>query len=314
MRCPCRGSTGFAASVSAVRASMDAMSDTSRAEHVPAPAIRTAVVTGASSGIGRATAALLASRGWRVLAVARRAERLEALAAETGCLAHAADLTSDEDVAALAAAVRELGGAHALVNVAGGAIGAESVEAGSIDDWRRMFEMNVIATKRVVTALLPELRRAAAAEAEDGAEFAHADVLTVTSTAATTPYEGGAGYNAAKAAERMLVRVLRLELAGEPIRVLEIAPGMVMTEEFSTVRYRGDEQAAATVYAGVDHPLTAEDVAASIVGALELPGHVNIDELVVRPVAQAAQHKVVRAPLAVKDAPTTDAASQGAGR
>lgn len=300
---------------------MDAMSDTSPAEHASAaaadasaPAIRTAVVTGASSGIGRATAALLASRGWRVLAVARRAERLEALAAETGCLAHAADLTSDADVAALAAAVRGLGGAHALVNVAGGAIGVESVEAGSIDDWRRMFEMNVIVTKRVVTALLPELRRAAAAEAEGGAEFAHADILTVTSTAATTPYEGGAGYNAAKAAERMLVRVLRLELAGEPIRVLEIAPGMVMTAEFSTVRYRGDEEAAAKVYAGVDHPLTADDVAASIVGALELPGHVNIDELVVRPVAQAAQHKVVREPLAVKDAPTMDAASKEAGR
>lgn len=263
----------------------------------PAP-VRTAIVTGASSGIGRASAELLAGMGWRVLAVARRADRLDELAAETGCVPVACDLTRDEDVARLVDTAREHGPVHALVNVAGGALGVESVEAGSIDDWRWMYETNVIATKRLVSAILPLLREAAGERDETG--FAHADIVTVTSTAATTPYEGGAGYNAAKAAERMLVKVLRLELAGEPIRVIEVAPGMVRTEEFSAVRYRGDAEAAAKVYEGVDHPLEAEDVAATIVTALEMPGHVNLDEVMVRPVAQAAQHRLVRGPLAPK--------------
>lgn len=256
---------------------------------------RTVLVTGASSGIGRASAELLAGLGWTVLATARRAERLGELAADCGAIPIPADLTSDEDVAQLVAACREHGPIHALVNVAGGAIGADSVERGSIEEWRRMFETNVIATKRLVTAMLPLLREAAALEDPTG--FAHADIVTVTSTAATVPYEGGAGYNAAKAAERMLVKVLRLELAGEPIRVVEVAPGLVQTDEFAAVRFRGDAAAAAAVYEGVDHPLVADDVAAAIVTALELPGHVNLDEVVMRPVAQAAQHKLVRGPL-----------------
>lgn len=265
---------------------------------------RTVLVTGASSGIGRATAELLAGLGWRVLAVARRQERLAELAAESGAIPIACDLTRDEDVARLVEAARAHGPIHALVNIAGGALGADSVEAGSIDEWRWMYEVNVIATKRLVTAMLPLLREAAGEHDETG--LAHADIVTVTSTAATTPYERGAGYNAAKAAERMLVKVLRLELAGEPIRVVEIAPGMVQTEEFSAVRFRGDEAAAARVYEDVDHPLVAEDVAATIATALELPGHVNLDEVTVRPVAQAAQHKLVRGELRVK--------SQEAGR
>jgi NADP-dependent 3-hydroxy acid dehydrogenase YdfG len=192
---------------------------------------RRAVVTGASTGIGWATVALLRSHGWEVVAVARRAERLEALAAETGCDVFAADLTDAGRVAALA---EHVGGTlHALVNNAGGARGLDSVEAGSVDDWRWMFEANVIATKQVTAALLPALR--------DGAEEAGSgDIVTVTSIAGHIPYAGGAGYNAAKFAEHALVAVLRLELAGEPLRVIEVAPGLVATEEFSLNRFGGD--------------------------------------------------------------------------
>lgn len=252
---------------------------------------RLAVVTGASSGIGAATVRRFRAAGWQAVAVARRGDRLDALAAETGCRAVVADLTVQDDVDRLAS---EVGGPlDALVNNAGGARGTDSVEAGSVEDWRWMFETNVVATKRVVSALLPALR--------DGAE-AHggADVVTVTSTAATVPYEGGAGYNAAKAAEHMLVAVLRLELAGEPIRVVEIAPGMVRTEEFTLNRLGGDRERADALYAGVDRPLVAEDVAETILGAVALPPHVNLDLVTVRPVAQAAQHKLVREPLRVR--------------
>ena len=148
--------------------------------------------------------------------------------------------------------------------------------------------------KNVVAALLPALR--------DGARDAgHADILTITSIAAHVPYEGGAGYNAAKAGAHMLTAVLRLELAGEPIRVLEVAPGMVKTEEFSLVRFGGDREKADAVYANVPEPLTADDIAETIVHAIELPGHVNLDLVTIKPVAQAAPHKVVRGPLAPKD-------------
>lgn len=249
------------------------------------------MVTGASSGIGAATVRRFRAAGWQAVAVARRADRLEALAAETGCRTVVADLTVQEDVDRLAAAIDAP--LDLLVNNAGGARGTDSVESGSIEDWRWMFETNVLTTKRVVSALLPALR--------DGAE-AHggADVVTVTSTAASTPYEGGAGYNAAKAAEHMLVAVLRLELAGEPIRVVEIAPGMVRTEEFTLNRVGGDRERADAVYAGVEHPLTAEDVAETIHSAVALPPHVDLDLVVVRPLAQAAQHKVIREPLHVR--------------
>ena len=249
-----------------------------------------AVVTGASSGIGEATVRLLRERGWDVLGVARRADRLTALAAETGADIFVADITKQPDVDALAEYVDGLGPVHALVNNAGGARGSESVEHSDPEDWRWMFDVNVLGTKRVTSALLPLLRKG-------WVEGTSADILTVTSVAGFVPYEGGGGYNAAKFAERALVAVLRLELAGEPIRVIDVAPGMVETEEFSLNRFRGDVDAAAKVYENVQEPLTAHDVALAIVGALELPHHVSIEQLTVRPVAQAAQHKVVRGAL-----------------
>lgn len=250
--------------------------------------IRRAVVTGASSGIGESAARALRERGWEVVAVARRAERLAALEAETGAVAFAADLTEDADVEALAAFLDDLGPVHSLVHVAGGARGADRVEDGRVDDWQWMFEVNVLSAQRLVAALLPQLRRAAS----EG----HADTLFVTSTAAQTAYAGGAGYNAAKAGESMLAHALRLELNGEPIRVIEVAPGMVHTEEFTANRL-GDKVAAEKVYEGVEAPLTAEDVADVIVYALEAPGHVNLDLITMRPVAQSAQHLLARGPL-----------------
>lgn len=248
------------------------------------------MVTGASSGIGEATVRALRGRGWDVVAVARRADRLERLEEQTGAVAFAADLTRQADVDALSGWLSGLGAVHALVHVAGGARGADRVEDGDPDDWQWMFDVNVAATQRLVAALLPQLRRAAAS---DG----HADALFVTSTAAQVAYPGGAGYNAAKAAESMLVHALRLELNGEPIRVVEIAPGMVHTEEFTLNRLGGDAAASDAVYAGVEAPLTAGDVADVIAYALQAPGHVNLDLVTVRPVAQAAAHLLARGPL-----------------
>ncbi|TWX40441.1 SDR family oxidoreductase [Frigoribacterium sp. ACAM 257] len=251
-----------------------------------------ALVTGASSGIGAATVRLFRARGWDVLAVARREDRLRALADETGATWFRADVTSDDDVAALRAHVDETGPLHVLVNNAGGAFGLDSVEHGSVDDWRRMFDVNVLGTKRAVSALLPALRRGAE-------EAGGADVVTVTSIAGHVAYEGGGGYNASKFAEHALVAVLRLELAGEPIRVVEIAPGMVHTEEFSLVRFGGDQARADAVYSAVQAPLVADDVAESIVHSVELPAHVNLDLVTIKPVAQAAPHKVAKGPLRV---------------
>ncbi len=251
---------------------------------------RRAVVTGASSGIGEATARLLRRRGWEVVGVARRAERLAELEAETGIVGYAADLTREEDVAGLAEFLDGSGPVHALVHVAGGARGADLVEEGRAEDWRWMFEVNVLSAQLLVASLLPLLRRAAAA---DG----HADTLFVTSTAAQIAYAGGAGYNAAKAGEAMLVGALRLELNGEPIRVTQVAPGMVRTEEFSLNRLRGDQNAADGIYDGVEAPLVADDVADVIAYALQAPAHVNLDLITLRPVAQSAQHLLARGPL-----------------
>ncbi|MGI0520750.1 SDR family NAD(P)-dependent oxidoreductase, partial [Microbacterium maritypicum] len=169
----------------------------------------------------------------------------------------------------------------------------DRIEDASVEDWQWMFDANVLASQRLVAGLLPLLRRAAAA---DG----HADTIFVTSTAAQNAYAGGAGYNAAKAAEGMLVKVLRQELNGEPIRVVEVAPGMVHTEEFTLNRLGGDSVAAEAVYAGVDAPLLADDVADVIAYALESPGHVNLDLITMRPVAQSAQHLLARGPLRVR--------------
>jgi NADP-dependent 3-hydroxy acid dehydrogenase YdfG len=258
------------------------------------------VVTGASSGIGDATARLFGAAGWDVVGIARREDRLRRLAAETGAHVFAADLTDQSQVDAMAGFVAGLGPLHALINVAGGAFGHDSVEDSDPADWTRMFDVNVVAVKRVITALLPLLRATLREAPEQTDDFAHADILTVTSTAGHVAYEGGGGYNASKFAAHALVDVLRLELVGEPIRVLEVAPGMVKTDEFSVHRYGGDRAAADAVYAGVDHPLSAADVAQTIVNAIELPGHINLDLITVRPVAQAAAHKVVRKPLTVR--------------
>lgn len=255
---------------------------------------RRAVVTGASSGIGEATARSLRARGWDVVGVARRADRLEALEAEIGVVAYAADLTVEADVEALAGWLADSGPVHALVQVAGGARGTDRVAEGAAADWRWMYEANVLSSQRLVAHLLPLLRRAAASDS-------HADALFVTSTAAQVAYPGGGGYNAAKAAESMLVSALRLEVNGEPIRVIEIAPGMVRTEEFSLNRLGGDAAAAQNVYEGVEQPLSADDVADVIAYALGAPGHVNLDLVTVRPVAQSAQHLLARGPLRVRE-------------
>ncbi len=251
------------------------------------------VVTGASSGIGEATARLFASRGWQVVGVARRADRLSALAERTGIHPIVADLTVPADVDRVRDELAALGPLHALVNNAGGAFGMGSIETADVEDWRAMYDVNVLGTQRMIAALLPLLR--------DGARDAGvADIMTVTSIAGHVAYEGGAGYNAAKFAEHALVAVLRLELAGEPIRVLEIAPGMVKTEEFSLTRFKGDQARADAVYDNVPAPLVAEDIAEAIVHALELPAHVNLDLITIKPVAQAAPHKVIRGELRPK--------------
>lgn len=254
---------------------------------------RRAVVTGASSGIGEATVRALRARGWDVVGVARRADRLAALAEETGAQVIACDLTDADAVAELVSEVADTGPVHALVQVAGGARGTDRVEDASVDDWQWMYDANVLASQRLVAGFLPLLRRAAAA---DG----HADTVFVTSTAAQVAYAGGGGYNAAKAAQAMLVHALRLELNGEPIRVSEIAPGMVHTEEFALNRLRGDAIAAEAVYSGVEAPLEASDVADVIAYALDAPGHVNLDLITMRPVAQSANHLLARGPLRVR--------------
>lgn len=240
----------------------------------------TAVVTGASSGIGEATARRLASLGFHVLCVARRTERIEALAAEVGGTAVTCDITVEADVARLAEAVG--GRLDVLVNNAGGAFGQEPVAEADLDAWSRMLELNVVGTGRVTKALLPAL------EAAEGV------VVFVTSTAAETAYEGGAGYNAAKFGERAVAGALRLEIVDRPVRVCEVSPGMVETEEFSLTRFGGDTERASKVYAGVEEPLVADDVADCIAFVATRPAHVNIDRLVVRPRLQAANHKVHR--------------------
>ncbi|MBP3036006.1 SDR family oxidoreductase [Arthrobacter sp. zg-ZUI100] len=244
-----------------------------------------AVVTGASSGIGAATVRALRASGWDVVAVARRGDRLQALAAETGAQPVTADVTDGGSVDRMAAEVLTTGGVDALVNNAGGAWGVDSVGDGKLSDWEAMYNVNVLGALRVTQAFLPALR-----------DSGRGSILMLTSTAALAPYEGGAGYCAAKAAEQALAGTLRLEEAENNVRVIEILPGMVKTDEFSLNRL-GDKDAAEKVYAGVEKPLTAEDVADVMAYSLNLPHHVNLDRVVLRPVAQAATHKVIRRPL-----------------
>ncbi|SCF36595.1 SDR family NAD(P)-dependent oxidoreductase [Micromonospora mirobrigensis] len=248
-----------------------------------------AIVTGASSGIGAATARRLAAEGFHVLAAARRTDRLTGLVAEIEAAGGTAtavgcDVTSDESVAGLAAAAAAAPGpVTLLVNNAGGARGLDPVESGAVGDWQWMYDVNVLGTLRVTQALLPALEASGAGT-----------IVIVSSTAGFTPYEGGGGYVAAKHAQTAMAGTLRLELSGRPVRVIEIDPGMVKTDEFGLVRFGGDAEKAAAVYAGVAEPLVADDVADCIAWCATRPHHVNVDRLVVRPLAQAAQHKVHR--------------------
>jgi NADP-dependent 3-hydroxy acid dehydrogenase YdfG len=231
----------------------------------------TAVVTGASSGIGAATARALAKSGFHVVLGARRVDRCAEIAAEIDGTAVRLDVTDIESVAAFAAAVPE---AKLLVNNAGGAKGLEPVAEADEDAWRWMYETNVIGTLRVTKALLPALLASG-----DG------HIITVTSIAALEFYDNGAGYTGAKHAQAMLHRTLRGELLGQPIRLTEVAPGLVETE-FSLVRFDGDAERADNVYKGLT-PLTAGDVADVIAFAATRPSHVNLDQIVMKPRAQA---------------------------
>ncbi|AKU19204.1 SDR family NAD(P)-dependent oxidoreductase [Luteipulveratus mongoliensis] len=239
-----------------------------------------AVVTGASSGIGRASARRLAAEGFEVICAARRTDRIEALAAEIEGRAVTCDVTSADDIAALATEVGPR--LDVLVANAGGAIGTEPVVDANLDEWRTMFETNVIGVVRSVQALMPAL---IAAEGE---------VIVMGSVAAHVSYEGGGGYVAAKHAVRAAIGSLRLEAYDQPVRICEIDPGMVESDEFALVRFHGDAEKAAAVYAGVVDPLQQEDIADCVAFVATRPKHVNIDSLVVRPRAQAAQHKVHR--------------------
>ncbi|MBY9075009.1 SDR family oxidoreductase [Nocardioides sp. WL0053] len=245
------------------------------------PSNKVAVVTGASSGIGEATARRLAAEGFHVFCAARRADRVEALASEIGGTAVRCDVTSTEDVAALAERVGER--LDVLVNNAGGAVGSDPVAQADPQDWRAMYEVNVIGVLNVTKALLPALVASGAGT-----------IVNVGSTAGRIAYEGGAGYTAAKHGTQVVTETLRLELYDQPVRVSEIAPGMVKTEEFSLKRFGGDQEKYDAVYAGVAEPLVAEDIADAIGWVVTRPPHVNVDELVIRPRAQAAQHKVHR--------------------
>ncbi|MGN2635647.1 SDR family oxidoreductase [Nocardia takedensis] len=239
---------------------------------------RTAIVTGASSGIGEATARQLAAQGYHVHVGARRIDRLRALAEEIGGTAHALDVTDDESVRAFAAAVER---ADVLVNNAGGAKGLASVAEADLDDWRWMWETNVLGTLRVTKALLPALIASG-----DGL------IVTITSVAAFHAYDNGSGYTSAKHAQAVLHRTLRGELLGKPVRLTEIAPGAVETE-FSLVRFDGDADRAAKVYEGID-PLVAADIAEIVGFVASRPPHVNLDQIIVKPRDQAEPTRFAR--------------------
>lgn len=241
---------------------------------------RTAVVTGASSGIGAATARALAAQGWHVILGARRVDRLEALAAEIGGTARHLDVTDAASTAEFCSLVESC---DLLVNNAGGALGVSSIAEADDAQWLRMFEMNVMSTLRMTRELLPKLIASG-----DG------QVITIGSIAAREAYKGGGGYNAAKHAVAALTRVLRIEMLGLPVRVSEIDPGMVETE-FSVVRFGGDQARADSVYDGMT-PLTAGDIADTVAWIASRPSHVNIDQVVMMPRDQSSAQSVHRAP------------------
>ena len=237
-----------------------------------------AVVTGASSGIGEATARRLAAEGFHVVLGARRFDRIKAIAAEIDGTPLALDVTDVESVAAFTDGIAE---ANVLVNNAGGAFGLERVDAADEDNWRRMWETNVIGTLRLTKALLPKLIASG-----------NGHVVTITSIAAQELYDGGAGYTSAKHAQSALHRTLRTEELGQPVRFTEVLPGMVETE-FSVVRFDGDAERAANVYQGLK-PLVADDVADVFAFAVTRPWHVNLDQIVMKPRAQASATRAHR--------------------
>ncbi|MFI6211687.1 SDR family NAD(P)-dependent oxidoreductase [Nocardia brasiliensis] len=239
---------------------------------------RTAVVTGASSGIGEATARELAKQGYHVVVGARRLDRLQRVADEIGGTALELDVTSDESVRAFTDAIER---ADVLVNNAGGAKGLATVADADLDDWRWMWETNVLGTLRLTKALLPKLIASG-----DGL------IVTITSVAAFVAYDNGSGYTSAKHAQAVLHRTLRGELLGQPVRLTEIAPGAVETE-FSLVRFDGDEDRAAKVYQGID-PLVAQDIAEIIGFVASRPSHVNLDQIIVKPRDQADAGRFAR--------------------
>lgn len=247
-----------------------------------------ALVTGGGTGIGAAIARRLAGDGFEVVVAGRRREKLdEVVAAVEGAGGHARAVVMDvTDAASVESGVAGLGRCDVLVNNAGGALGVNRVEDGDPDEWERMYASNVVGTMRVTQAVLPLLRRSA-----------RATIVDISSIAGERVYEGGAGYVAAKHGTSVVSETLRLELNGENIRVIDIRPGMVRTEEFSLTRLHGDRAAADKVYEGVDRPLVADDVAECVGFVVGLPQHVNIDTMVIKPVAQAAPHKVHRGPI-----------------
>jgi NADP-dependent 3-hydroxy acid dehydrogenase YdfG len=241
--------------------------------------LKYALVTGASSGIGAATARALAAAGYQVIAAARRLDRLAELANDQ-IEARVLDVTNQDSVDDLAAYLSDKKLVVIVAN-AGGAFDATTIVQADLDCWQKTYEVNVIGVVRTIKALVPNM--------SDGGH-----VVIMGSTAGRAVYEGGGSYTAAKHAVAALAETLRLELNGLPIRVTEIAPGMVRTDEFAVVRFGGDKEKAAKIYEGVAEPLVAEDIADAVVWCVTRPAHVNVDLLVIRPVAQAAQHKVHR--------------------
>jgi NADP-dependent 3-hydroxy acid dehydrogenase YdfG len=242
-----------------------------------------AVITGASSGIGAATALLLADNGFDVIAGARRVDRLEKLSEQNSHIEfHPLDVTDQASVDSFIAKIGNRS-VDVLINNAGGAFDAASVLDSDPEVWKRTYDVNVVGSVRLTKAIAPLMIKNNAGH-----------IVVISSTAGHRTYENGGSYVAAKFAERTLAHTLRLELNGTPIRVTEIAPGMVKTDEFALVRNSGDAAKAAKVYEGVEFPLTADDIAETIRWSVTLPAHVNIDSMIIRPVAQAANHKVHR--------------------
>lgn len=246
---------------------------------------KTALITGGGTGIGAAVARHLADEGFDVIVAGRRRDKLDQVVAEVGERARAITLDVS-DVAAVREALGILERLDVVVNNAGGALGVSRVEDADPAEWQQMYAVNVLGALNVIQAALPLLRRSP-----------HATIVNMSSIAGERVYEGGAGYVAAKHGTSVLSETLRLELNGENIRVIDLRPGMVRTEEFSLTRLHGDQSAADQVYEGVDRPLVADDVAACVAFVVGLPQHVNIDSMVVKPVAQAAPHKTHRGPI-----------------